>query len=103
MNKVDKKLYNQLIFYSENNVGDIKELKKNNPSLYPANQSDENTLHKIGYINFGKDNNVYAITFEGLEMLRVLEKAKLDYIAINISKIALFLSIVAFIKSMGWV
>ena len=104
MIKTDKTLYKALKFFSKRTLKMCKEMKEKNPKEYYRNVPkvvEETLLERSGFLDFDVPEEYSCLTKRGTEQLRVLEEIKLKEKSIWISIIALFLSILALIKSFG--
>ena len=104
MNKIDKQWYKSLRFLSRLTTKKAKELKSqdlNDFRKYVA-EDVENTLHQMGYIQFN-DNVTQVVTQSGLQQLRDLEEIDRKDLTISLSVLAMVISIISFVKSMGWI
>lgn len=107
MNKIDKAIYEALTFLSDKTVDGVLKMKKENSDYHKyLPQQLEDALHVVGYISFNKsgaNSRESAVTLKGIEELRILEDIKIKEKSIYISYLALFISALAFVKSMGWI
>lgn len=108
MNKLDKRIYKALIFLSDKKIDKILKMKTEKSEIYNryVPEQMEDMLHIVGYISFDKsrkDSHETTVTLKGVEQLRILEDIKIKNKAINLSIIALIISILALVKSLGWI
>jgi len=105
MNKIDKWVYEALVFFSNKSLNESLKIKEDNPKKYNKKvpKSVENSMHREGYISFKKYEDARdedsAITSKGIEQLRILEDIKKKEQSIWISIGALIISIGAVIVS----
>lgn len=104
MNKIDKEWYESLRFLSRLTTKKANKLKKDNLKEYRGYVPEdvENTLHQFGYVQLN-ENITQVVTQSGLQQLRDLEEIDRKDLTITISILALFISLVALAKSMGWI
>ena len=96
MSKFDKKLYKGLLFFANNTLREINNIRKQNKKNYNKKvpKEIEKHLFEYGYVNIDY-NKVYAITPEGLKQLRTLERIKHSQKTLWISIVAVTISLVA--------
>lgn len=104
MIKTDKTLYKALKFFSGRTLKQCNEIKEKNPKKYykyVPKVIAETLSERSRFVDFNVPEQYSPLALKGTEQLRILEEIKLKERYIWISIIALFLSILALIKSFG--
>ncbi len=104
MNRIDKGWYEALRFLSRLTTKEAKKLMDKKLKYFRKYVPEDigNTLHQFGYIQFN-ESVTQIVTQNGLQQLRDLEEIDRKDLTITISVGALFISLIAFSKSMGWI
>jgi hypothetical protein len=102
MNDFDKKLYSGLNYFANNDLVEINKLRKQYVKKYHLVIAKEIEIFMFEqkYLDVD-DRKKYAITAKGLAELRTLEENRINERSSWISIIALILSIVSILLSVG--